>query len=62
MIRYYIPADGDDAQHPNIFHLPPNVSQQQRAPTLRDVRQVSQQTDLVRVCVPCTEQASPTPS
>lgn len=38
--RYYIPADGDDAQHPNIFHLPPSGQSQQRAPTLWDVRRV----------------------
>lgn len=36
MIRYFIPADGDDAAHPNIFHLPPSV---RNPPTLRDVRQ-----------------------
>ena len=42
--RYYIPSDGDDAQHPNIFHLPGNVSQ----PTLRDVRQVCLVTHALR--------------
>ncbi|KAM3574838.1 hypothetical protein VYU27_003263 [Nannochloropsis oceanica] len=36
MIRYYIPGDGDDATHPNIFHLPPSA---RNPPTLRDVRQ-----------------------
>lgn len=25
LLRYFIPSDGDDADHPNVFHLPSDV-------------------------------------
>lgn len=48
LIKYFIPEDGDDQSHPNVFEL--NIGSN-RKPTLVDIRSVSIEYTHNRICI-----------
>ena len=48
LIKYFIPEDGDDQSHPNVFEL--NIGSNKK-PTLADIRSVSLVNVHNRICI-----------